>query len=285
MTRRRPWHHAARRLAGRAVTHQLLRLFNFLPAWEYGLTRPQLTHLPIHHPPLRGRRAVQLSDLHLDRYLYRHDHVLRMVRDLRPDWIFVTGDLIDLASGLPHCFRFLSGLRWIAPVFVTLGNHDHYSGVPIERFADLAERHKITLLINDFSIVSAGQTELAIVGVDDPSLHRARLHCIPPASDDRFTLLLAHAPNILDQLEEQHEVDLILCGHSHGGQWRPPLLEPFWLPPGCKGRAHGLYEAGRHRLYVNRGLGWSLLPLRWNCAPEILLIEWMDVPECRAAAS
>ncbi len=271
-------------MSARALTGPFHRLFTMLPEWECGLTAPQLTQLPIHHPPLRGRRAVQLSDLHLDRYLCRHDHVLRTVHDLRPDWIFVTGDLVDMPSGLPHLFRFLSGLRWIAPVFVTLGNHDHYSGIPVGQFAALADRHKITLLINDLSIVSTGTAELAIVGVDDPSLHRARLHCIPPPAADRFTLLLAHAPNILEQLEERHDVDLILCGHSHGGQWRPPLVKPFWLPPGCRGRANGLYESGKYRLYVNRGLGWSLLPVRWNCSPEILLIEWVDAPERRALA-
>ena len=261
------------------------QFFTLLPGWEYGLTRPQLTYLPIHHPALHGRRGVQLSDLHMNRYLDRHDHVIEIIRDLSPDWIFATGDLLDLPRGLPHLFRFLGGLRSIAPVFATLGNHDHYSGVPIHQFVELAKRHQITLLINEAAIIEVEGTELAIAGVDDPSLRRARLHCIPPGSPDRFTLLLAHAPNILEQLDERHEVDLILCGHSHGGQWRPGNVRPFWLPPGCRGRASGLYERGRHRLYVNRGLGWSMIPLRWNCAPEILVIEWRNRPDSRAAAS
>lgn len=283
--RLRRWQHRGRMMAGHVLTAPFQHMFNLVPDWGYGLTRPQLTRLACHHPPLQGRRAVQLSDLHLDRYAYRHDHVLRMVRDLRPDWIFVTGDLLNMPSGLPHLFRFLAGLRWCAPVYVTLGNHDHFSGVPVHRFMDLADRYKITLLVNQTSIVQAGRGELAVVGVDDPSLHRAQLHCIPPSAADRFTVLLAHAPNIAEQLEERHEVDLILCGHSHGGQWRPPLVRPFWLPPGCYGRASGLYEVGRHRLYVNRGLGWSVVPWRWNCAPEVLLIEWVDAPEHRTSAA
>jgi len=225
---------------------------------------------------LAGRRAVHLSDLHLDRYQPRHDLIVAAIRELRPDWIFVTGDLLNVPEGLPHVFRFLAGLREIAPVFVTLGNHDHYSGVPIDRYCELADRHKITLLINQATFISTDCGEIAIVGVDDPSLHRADLSCLPPRADNRFTLLLAHAPNILDQLEDHHAVDLILCGHSHGGQWRIPGVPTFWLPPGCNGRIGGHHGGPGRRLYVNRGLGWSFLPLRWNCTPEIACIEWLN---------
>jgi len=156
-----------------------------------------------------------------------------------------------------------------------LGNHDHYSGVPIDQYCELADRHKITLLINQATFIPTDCGEIAIVGVDDPSLHRADLSCLPPRAQDRFILLLAHAPNILDQLEDHHAVDLILCGHSHGGQWRIPGVPTFWLPPGCNGRIEGHHGEPSRRLYVNRGLGWSFLPLRLNCMPEIACIEWI----------
>jgi hypothetical protein len=87
---------------------------------------------------------------------------------------------------------------------------------------------------------------------------------------------LAHAPNILDMLDEEHAVDLILCGHSHGGQWQIPGVPTFWLPPGCRGRISGPHHNARHRMYVNRGLGWSFLPFRWNCRPEIAVITWTN---------
>jgi predicted MPP superfamily phosphohydrolase len=157
-----------------------------------------------------------------------------------------------------------------------LGNHDHYSGVPLSQYAELADRHKITLLINQSTFIPSGSGELAVVGVDDPSLHRADLRCIPPPANRRYTLLLAHAPNILDMMDEAHAVDLILCGHSHGGQWQIPGVPTFWLPPGCRGRIAGRHESTRHRLYVNRGLGWSFLPFRWNCRPEIAVIHWIE---------
>ncbi len=234
----------------------------------------EVTNIECRYAPLAGRRAVQISDLHLDRYHARHDAILKRIAGLKPDWIFVTGDLLTVSDGLPHLFRFLAGLRSLAPVYLTLGNHDHYSGIPLDQFSELADRHKLHLLINQAVFVPTVGGELGIIGLDDPSLHRADLQCIPPRSPNRFTVLLAHAPNVLDHLDHRHAVDLVLCGHSHGGQWRLPFLRPFWLPYGCSGRRAGHHHRNGHWLYVNRGLGWSLLPIRLSCPPEIVVIDW-----------
>ncbi|HKY72353.1 MAG TPA: metallophosphoesterase [Nitrospira sp.] len=270
------WPDRVRTYIGHRLSEPFYRFFRLFPHWEVGLERHDITHLYHVHGPLAGRRAVQLSDLHVDRLQPRHDDVILAVRDLRPDWIFITGDLLNVPEGVPPLFQFLTRLREIAPIFVTLGNHDHYSGVPISEYAGLADRHKITLLINQSTFIPVGTGELAIVGVDDPSLHRADVTCIPPPAKHRFTLLLAHAPNILDMLEDNHAVDLILCGHSHGGQWQIPGVPTLWLPPGCRGRISGRHGNARHRMYVNRGLGWSFLPWRVNCRPEITVITWTD---------
>ncbi|MDF0665379.1 MAG: metallophosphoesterase [Nitrospira sp.] len=278
MSRRRvvSWPDRMRSFIGHCFSEPLYRTFSLVPQWEFGLSIHEVTRHILVHGTLAGRRAIHLTDLHLDRYHPRLDRIVESVRELHPDWIFITGDLLNVPEGLPHLFRFLERLRAIAPLYVTLGNHDHYSGVPLSEFSELADRHKITLLVNQSTVVSTGGGELVIVGVDDPSLHRADLGCVPPRTDHRFTLLLAHAPNILDYVEAHPPVDLILCGHSHGGQWRVPGIPTFWLPPGCNGRVAGWHESGQHRLYVNRGLGWSFLPFRFNCRPEIAVIEWVQ---------
>ncbi len=213
--------------------------------------------------------------MHIDRLLPRHEHMLRAIAEREPHWIFITGDLLDTASGLPHLARFLLRLRQIAPVYLTLGNHDHASGLSVTTFLELADRCGVHLLLNRVVVVPLETAELAIAGLDDPTTGRADPRCIPGRAPDRFTLVLAHAPTVLDLLGDRHDSDLILCGHSHGGQWRIPGLHPFWLPPGCHGRLAGEYRRNGHRLYVNRGVGWSLLPVRINCLPEILTIEWV----------
>jgi uncharacterized protein len=272
------WPDRARGFLGACLSEPLYRLFSLAPQWEFGLASHEVTTLTYAHTALAGRRAVHLSDLHLDRFQPRHEEVAGTVAGLQPDWIFITGDLLNVPEGVPHLFRFLARLRAVAPVFITLGNHDHYSGVPVSTYAELADRHKITLLVNQTTFITTAAGELAIVGVDDPSLHRADLRCVPSPGRRRFTLLLAHAPNILDQMEAHHAVDLILCGHSHGGQWQIPGVPTLWLPPGCSGRIAGHHESGQHRLYVNRGLGWSFLPFRLNCRPEVAVIEWTEEP-------
>jgi len=271
----RSWRERLRASIGQGLGQLPYRMFSLAPALEYGLSTHTVSQLTCVNEGLAGRRAVHLSDLHIDWYHSRHEAVINIVAGQRPDWIFVTGDLLNLPEGLSHLYRFLAGLRAIAPVYIVLGNHDHYSGVPVSQFVGLSEEHHVTLLINQHVIVQTGSGELAIAGVDDPSLYRADLSCVPPSAHRRFTLLLAHAPNILDQMESHHEVDLILCGHSHGGQWRIPGVPTFWLPPGCNGRIAGEHYAGEHKLYVNRGMGWSFLPLRLNCDPEIVVIDWV----------
>ena len=277
MTRRlQSWADRTRSFIGHRLSEPLYWLFRLLPHWEIGLASHEVSRITYQHGLLAGKRAVHLSDLHLDRYQPRHDHITATVGELRPDWIFITGDLLNVPEGLPHMFRFLAGLREIAPVFITLGNHDHYSGVPIDHYSELADRHKITLLINQTAFIRTDRGEIAITGVADPSLHRADLSCLPARATDRYHLLLAHAPNILDQLEDHHAADLILCGHSHGGQWRIPGVPTFWLPPGCNGRIGGHHGEPGRQAYINRGLGWSFIPLRWNCTPEIACIEWVQ---------
>jgi hypothetical protein len=279
------WQELVRIWVGHWLSRPFHHLFNMIPHWEVGCDDFDVSRLTCLHGPLDGRRAVHISDLHLDRYQTRHDRIVATIAGMRPDWIFVTGDLINVPDGLPHLFRFLGRLREIAPVFMTLGNHDHYSGVSVDQFQTFAERSRITLLLNQTVFIPAGDGDLAVAGVDDPSLHRADLRCLPPTRRGRFTLLLAHAPNIMNQLNESHAVDLILCGHSHGGQWKLPAVPTFWLPPGCAGHLDGLYWRHHRRLYVNRGMGWSGLPIRINCRPEVLVIEWVAESDKPAAAA
>lgn len=265
----------ARVRLGPLFTRALRNLLRRLPPYEIGFRSVLSSRLTCPRTALAGYRATHLSDLHIDRFLPRHEQVLDAIVQRKPHWIFITGDLLGTSSGLPHLARFLCRLREVAPVYMTLGNHDHASGLSPMTFAELADRCGVRLLLNRALIVPLQDGELAIAGLDDPSTGRADPGCIPSRMPDRFTLVLAHAPNVLDLLSDRHHADLILCGHSHGGQWRIPGLRPFWLPPGCHGRLAGEYRRNGHRLYVNSGVGWSVVPVRVNCQPEILTIDWV----------
>lgn len=150
------WPDFVRASVGQALGHPLYQLFGLVPDWEFGLSDYDVTRHTHLHGVLAGRRAVHLTDLHIDRYCARHDRIIEIVGDLQPDWIVITGDLINVPEGLPHLFRFLGRLRDIAPLYVTLGNHDHYSGVSVAEYAELADRHKITLLVNQSAVIPVG---------------------------------------------------------------------------------------------------------------------------------
>lgn len=269
------WAARARLRLGPLLIRPLRILLRHLPPIELGFTTLLSSRITCERSALVGYRAVHLTDLHMDRFLPRHEQILHAVAQRQPHWIFITGDLLDSGSGLPHLACFLSRLREVAPVYMTLGNHDHASGLPVDTFAELADRCGAHLLLNRTLILPLECGELAIAGLDDPATGRADPGCIPDREPDRFTLVLAHAPNALDLLSGRHHADLILCGHSHGGQWRIPWFHPFWLPPGCHGRLAGEYRRNGHRLYVNSGVGWSGLPLRINCLPEVLTVDWI----------
>src|SRR6185295_15200747 len=145
---RLPWHLRGLFRLLHILDRPIDRVLSRLPAWEFGLDSPEVNRITCRHEPLSGRRAVQLTDLHIEHYLPRHDRALEQIAGLSPDWIFVTGDLLNGPSGLHAAFRFLAGLRSLAPTFLTLGNHDHYSGVPVSQFCELADRHKLCLLVN-----------------------------------------------------------------------------------------------------------------------------------------
>src|SRR5206468_6247264 len=102
-----PWYRRVQLVLVHKLSLPLQRFFSRVVTWEYGLDVPAVTPIRCCHTPLAGRRAVQLSDLHIERYLPRHDAIISQISDLHPEWIFITGDLLETPRGIPALFRFL----------------------------------------------------------------------------------------------------------------------------------------------------------------------------------
>jgi uncharacterized protein len=233
--------------------------------------------LPIAHLPtaLVGRTLVHLSDLHAgpevdDDYLVRS---LQYVSSLDADIHALTGDFMTCSSGeqLDRATRILAHLRpaRLATVGV-LGNHDYGHGWNQPALADaltarLAELG-IVLLRNDRFDVHG----LTVAGLDDLWSHRfVPEEILPTLEMNKANLVLCHNPDGADEGGWCGYRGWILCGHTHGGQCKPPFLPPPLLP--VKNRR---YTAGEinlsdgRRLYINRGLG-HLRRVRFNVRPEI----------------
>lgn len=219
-------------------------------------------------------RVVQISDLHLgddDGYFQK---ITALVAAQQPDLIVLTGDYLEEERNIRGVLDFLRRLKAPHGIFAVQGNWEYWSRLEGENLRRHFQGAGVRLLIDErFDLDVHGQ-QLSILGLDYPSSsdHLRRLQ--ETADPARFNLLLSHVPAFAHEHLDQR-IGLILCGHTHGGQVRLPLLPPLYLPRFSGRFVSGLYQVGQHHtpLYVNRGIGTSVLPVRFNCRPEITLIE------------
>ena len=206
-------------------------------------------------------RFVQFSDLH-----YRGDanyaaEMVRTINSLKPDFVCFTGDLIEHSEYLAEALRVIRGIE--VPVYGSPGNHDYWSGAP---FADYGRAFRQTGgdWLVDRSVV------LPQHGLEIHGMGWVGIHAFRPAIAER-RILLSHYPAMTDTLGRKF--DLILAGHSHGGQIRLPFYGPLIIPAGVGRYDLGHFTTPNGPLYVNSGIGTlSTIPLRWNCPPEITLV-------------
>jgi len=227
----------------------------------------------------QGFRILHLSDLHIDGVPGLAERTAQIVATLPVDVCVMTGDYRfeifgTCANVYPRMELILGAIRAEHGVLAILGNHD-----PAEIALELAQMG-VQMLINDARELRSGGSSLWIAGVDDPYYYGCDDLGIAlsdvPRSD--FKVLLAHTP---EMYEEAHaaRINLYLCGHTHGGQIRLP--KPFrgsWAAPmrnaACPHEyTYGAWNHGALRGYTSAGVGASLLPVRFNCPPEIVVIE------------
>jgi len=224
----------------------------------------QIRNLPAR---LNGLTAVQISDLHLHQAADAHQHMIDLIRALKPDLIFFTGDLVDERSAIGAAGDMFRQLEPPRGIWAVPGNWDHTADAVEAMQAELASA-KVHFLINDSSELEAG---LWLVGVDDPATSMddvsTALQNVPGAA---ARLLLAHAPDIADNITDVPPFDLILVGHTHGGQVNLPLFSGAWLHHGASAEyVRGLYQVHGSPMYVNRGIGTTGVPVRIGARPEI----------------
>ncbi len=267
-----------------AVGHGVLRTL-------YDFTVHRVT-LPVPELPraLDGLTIGQISDLHAGSFFdERPAHeAVELLLALKPDLIVITGDYVNHdADELPIILPALRKLKAELGVWGCLGNHDHYAHTP-DVVRRLHEQTPLRLLINAHHTFQIDGARLHLIGTDNTGfrqrfadLPRALRGLEPDPNGEEFRLLLAHDPSFWD-LEVRPgypDIDLMLCGHTHGGQIGVELGPLRWgLARLVYQRWAGLYvepapsRRGRQYLYVNRGVGTVGPPLRLGIRPEITLI-------------
>jgi len=224
-------------------------------------------------------RIIQISDIHFEGFTEPSflRRVIAEVNSLHADLVLFTGDFISFTPMLRHfvlgsmhrCAEMMSEIK-CQQRFAVMGNHDSFLGTPT--ILPILTAADIPLLVNQYVPIERAGQRLWLCGVHDPVTQVPDLDSAIPERPDGPVLLMCHGPDYADEViahRRGHLVDLMLSGHTHGGQVRIPFMPPYHLPPGGQKYVEGFFQFNQMQLYVNRGIGSVGMPLRLNCPPEI----------------
>lgn len=232
-----------------------------------------------------GYRIAHVSDLHNTEMGKDNNKLLEMLREAKPDIIAITGDLIDSRNtDIEIALEFTSAAMEIAPCYYVTGNHEARVSGYDELKEGLAEQGVVVLDDERIELEQSGEI-IALLGVNDPSFQtdylfgdsetvmKSKLKEISD-TENEFTILLSHRPELFEVYAENN-MDLVLSGHAHGGQFRLPFVGGLVAPnQGLFPKYDaGLYTEENTNMIVSKGIGNSILPFRFNNRPEVILIE------------
>jgi uncharacterized protein len=219
---------------------------------------------------LEGLTIGQVSDLHIRQVEGLHADAVSTLQSLEPDVVFVTGDFVDHDSAVGQTIDLLGSLTPPLGIWGVAGNWDHGADAVGDLASGLRAMKGGRFLVNESAELESG---LWIAGVDDPASDQDDLGAAIRDIPQRVPrLLLAHSPAIAASLSSAR-FDLVLAGHTHGGQVNLPLLNGTWLKDAPdRAYPHGMYHAHGSPLYVNRGIGTSRLPIRIESPPELTFL-------------
>jgi uncharacterized protein len=228
-----------------------------LPAEFHGFTIAQMSD--IHHGPYTG----------LD-YIGR---CVEIVNSLNPDIVALTGDFTFAGRHyIDPCGEVLKGLKARAGVYAVLGNHDYYAGAG--QVARVLRNAGCEVLVDAMDRIEYRGVNLWLVGVDDLYYGTTDVyHLMRDMPREETKIVLSHNPDFIEEFAVANKhIDLMISGHTHGGQIRFPLIGAPHVSSGYGQRyIMGLNRRGSMQIYTTRGIGTILLPTRFDCPPEIVL--------------
>jgi len=269
-------------------------VYGYSNKYNYKVRRVPLAfkNLP---PAFKGMKIIQLSDIHSGSLSNSEAvaHGIDRVLAEKPDLILFTGDLVnDVSTEVDPFIEIFSRLKAPMGVFSTLGNHDYGDYIwwetPEKKKANLQRLQQLQadmgwrLLMNEHVVLEKGGQQIALIGIENWSAkarfpkHGRLDEAYAGTEKYPFKILMSHDPSHWDAQVRPHypDIDLALAGHTHGMQFGVEIPGLKWSPVQYVYKQWaGLYEAGRQKLYVNRGFGFIGYPGRVGILPEITVIE------------
>ena len=237
-----------------------------------------------------GFRIAQISDLHNAKFGEDNAMLLKMLSECEPDIIVITGDLVDANhTDIDVALAFAEEAVGIAPTYYVTGNHE----ASISQYDILKSGLETVgvIVLEDESVYLERDGEtITLLGLEDPNATiKGDLFGEVPAmintklsslvsEEIGYTVLLSHRPELFENYVSSG-IDLVLSGHAHGGQFRLPFVGGLIAPnQGLFPKYDaGLYAEGNTNMVVSRGIGNSIIPIRFNNRPEIVLIELLSI--------
>ncbi len=231
-------------------------------------------------------RIVQISDLHASFWVGREYlmSVVEKINKLDKDLVVITGDIITGAVNdfwkrwmpaaksdhLAMVIEVLKNLK-AGDKMAVLGNHDQWDGLKTEkRLVRELERIGISVLRNSSTPIPRGKEKIYVAGTDDVWFTCNLTKAIRNVPEKAFKILLSHSPDVRTDIDNNMQIDLTLCGHTHGGQIAIPYVSHHFIPINNPSKyLKGLVKEPYGYTYVNRGIGTLVFPFRLGAPPEI----------------
>lgn len=223
-----------------------------------------------------GFKIVHISDLHNAEFGDGQKDLIGKIEAQDADIIVITGDMIDSRrTDVDKAVELITGLGNKIPVYYVTGNHESRVREYNELESKLIE-NGVTVLKNESVKIEKDSSFINVIGVDDPSFGMSAndiFHTVSELKTDGYDVLLSHRPELFETYCESG-AELVLCGHAHGGQVRIPFAGGLVAPNQGLFPEYtaGSYKSGSTEMIVSRGLGNSIIPLRVNNPPELVVI-------------
>ncbi len=239
------------------------------------------------HPELSGFTIVQISDLHNEEFGEHQQKLIGKVEACSPDMIAITGDFIDCRHpNVGVAMDFIERAVEIAPVYYVPGNHERWAYKEYQELCKRMDDAGVHLMTDMQETIFYYNAEIVCMGIKDPDFYNLSESEVKKEmtrnsiqqfdyTEDEFTLLLSHRPELFSVYEEE-KMDLILTGHAHGGQFRLPWIGGLAAPnQGLFPKYDaGMFIEGDTHMIVSRGIGNSIIPIRFNNPPEIVVLKF-----------
>jgi predicted MPP superfamily phosphohydrolase len=269
----------------------IIAIFFVLPIWTiWGNTALTMNNIKISSSRIptafSGFRIAQVSDLHNAEFGKGNKKLLELLSESKPDIIVITGDLVDAGhTDIDVALDFAKGAVSVAPVYYVTGNHEASLSLYNELKTGL-ETIGVVVLEDEKIQLKRDKEVITLIGLSDPNftlksdifgkasaMVSTKLNSL---TDDEsiYTILLSHRPELFESYAHCN-IDLVLSGHAHGGQFRLPFIGGLIAPDqGIFPKYDaGLFTNGSTNMIVSRGLGNSIIPIRFNNRPEIIITE------------